>query len=120
MAEHTTPRTLKVNCGYARTALRMLQMSNRAEHKGVVHRQKLQADFLKLFDIPTYKIPSSFMATKEGNHSEFDKNCKNICSLFHKKWNPTTKRGEYVSTFSIDNWKALDDREKAQHTLSIH
>ncbi len=115
MAVYNKPIPLKFNCG---TALRMLQMSNRAKHRGVVHRPKLQADFLELFDIPTYEIPTSLKGAIDGRHSEFDKNCDKICSFFYKKWYPATKRVEYTATFSIENWKLLIESKKSKHTLS--
>ncbi len=100
MAAYNTP---KVNCGYARTALRTLQMSNKAKHRGVIHRLQLQADFLKLFDIPTYEIQTSLKGALDGKQSNFDKNCDRMFSFFDKKWHPTAKRVEYTATFSIEN-----------------
>ena len=89
-----------------------------SKHRGVVHKQKRQADFLKLFDTPTYQIPSSLKASADGRLSEFYKNSEKMYTLFHKKWHTTTKRVEYTNTFSLNNWKALDDADKSKHTLS--
>ncbi len=93
-------------------------MSNKAKHRGVIHRQQLQADFLKLFDIPTYEIPTSLKGALDGKQLEFDKNSDRTFSFFDKKWHPTVKRVEYTATFSIENWKALMDYKKSKHTLS--
>ena len=88
------------------------------DYKGVVHRDKLRTDFHKLFDIPSYKLPNTLNKSSGKNLSAFDKNCENMYKCFSKKWNPASTRVQYTSMFSIDNWKALDNSEKAMHTLA--
>lgn len=109
---------LKVNCGYARTAIRELTRTSRVKHQGVVHKSQRANDFHHIFNLPTYQLPSNYFDSNGKDWSLFDKHCDTSCKAFLKKWTPTTKRVEYTNTFSIENWKALPEGEKNKHTLS--
>ena len=54
-----TEISVKINCGYACTAIRELTLASRAKH-GIVHKPNQSSEFRKLFDRPTYEIPSPF------------------------------------------------------------
>ena len=109
---------LKINCGYARTAMRELTSASRAKHRGIVHKANRASEFRLLFDTPTYELPSNLFDSHEIKWSLFDKNCEHIDKTFSKKWHPAVKRVEYTNTFSVEKWKNLPTSEKRKHTLS--
>ncbi len=115
---HSIPIPLKINCGYARTAIRELTTTSKAKHRGVIHRENRAKDFCQLFDRPTYALSANMFESKKTKQALFDKNCDFICNSFSKKWRPQAKRVEYTSVFSIEHWKAKSDAEKNEHTLS--
>ena len=100
-----TPIALKVNCGYARTAIRELTPKKKGR---TVDKDKRTADFKGLFGLPQ----DMFEKDSKG-FSQFDYNCDN---MFSKKWNPMV-RTDYEAFFSTENWRRLSDNKKKEHTL---
>ena len=115
---HITPVSLKVNCGYARTAIRELTPTKTGLHGRYVQSAKRSQEFRQLFDIPTYALQSSIFESDSSHSSTFDKMCDTVLNMFSKKWHPSTARIEYTATFSTAKWKALSDESKSKHTLS--
>ena len=50
--------------------------------------------------------------------SRFDHLCKCTLTAFGKKWHPTSKRLEYIETFSILKWKELPEKSKEHHSIT--
>ena len=77
-----------------------------------------ESKFKELFDSQTYCIPKAFFDPNGYKPSTFNRRCDQILDSFSKKWAKGYDKTTYLTTFSIDNWKSLDCREKAKHTLS--
>ena len=114
----TLPVSLKVNCGYARTAIRELTPTKKGLHGRHVQNAKCSEDFRKLFDIPTYQLDLSLFECNSLHSSKFDRICDTILNTFSKKWHPPSARIEYQATFSTAKWNTLLDEDKSKHTLS--
>ena len=112
------PIPVKINCGYARTAIRELTTASKASHRGVVHKGERSSQFQQLFNTPSYELPQTIFDTRGHNWCTFDKNCEAICKMFSKKWHPIERRVEYTTTFCMHKWRDLKDDEKKKHTLS--
>ena len=112
-----TEISMKINCGYARTAIRELTLASRAKH-GIIHKPNRSSEIRKLFDRPTHKIPSVFLNSHNTKWSPFDKLCEFVGEMFSKKWTSLSKRVGFTSTFSIEKWRAVPECKKSKHTLS--
>ena len=75
------PISLKINCGYACTAIRELTTASKAKHRGVVHKANRASDFRELFDRPTYGLPANLFVTHQTKQALFDKNCDATCQF---------------------------------------
>ena len=63
------------------------------------------------------KYPSYYFNQMIGR-VPFDRKCSPLLEFMKKKWHPSTKRVEYLSTFSIVEWKSLSGTQKQVHTLA--
>ena len=100
---HITPVSLRVNCGYARTAIRELTPTKTGLHGRYVQSAKRSQEFRQLFDIPTYALQSSIFESDSSHSSTFDKMCDTVLNMFSKKWHSSTARIEYTATFPLPN-----------------
>ena len=110
-----TPIALKVNCGYARTAIRELTPKKKGKYGRTVDKDKRTADFKGLFG--HLSLQQEIFEKDSKGFSQFDYNCDAILDMFSKKWNPMV-RTDYEAFFSTENWKHLSVNKKKEHTLS--
>ncbi len=113
-----TPISLKINCGYARTAIRELTpcVQQKGRYARDCDKAKRSTEFRKLFS--SFEFPPSLFESDGTRSSTFDNNCERILTIFQRRWNPTSKRSEYETRFSTTNWKALTLQAKQEHSLS--
>ena len=109
-----TPIALKVNCGYARTAIRELTPKKKGKYGRTVDKDKQTADFKGLFG--HLSLQQEIFEKDSKGFSQFDYNCDAILDMFSKKWNPMV-RTDYEAFFSTENWKRLSVNKKKEHTL---
>ena len=115
MPRNTKQWPLEINCGFARTAIRELTPTKRIN----LDKSSRSLQFKQLFDgAPNYEIPDDYFNLRASNSSKFDERCEKVLAAFSQKWRPTEYRSEYMSTFSTNNWRKLDDASKAKHTIS--
>ena len=111
------PVILQVNCGYARAAIRELSSPEELKSRKEIAFEGCRQNFLSLFSsVTTYGIPEEYQIS--GNRN-FNNTCEKILDNFSKKWHPSSKRLEYLSCFSTENWKHLASCEKDKHTLAF-
>ena len=109
------PITLQINCGYARVAIRELSSPERMKSRLEVAHEQRRQDFLQLFSSEKFTIPEEY---RSSTNRQFNKHCDKILDYFSSKWHPPSKRLEYLSVFSPENWKHLTTSEMEKHTLS--
>ena len=109
-----TPIALKVNCGYARTAIRELTPKKKGKYGRTVDKDKRTADFKGLFG--HLSLQEEMFEKDSKGLSQFDYSCDAILDMFSKKWNPMV-RTDYEAFFSTENWKRLSVNKK-EHALS--
>ena len=64
-----------------------------------------------------YKIFASFQAL-QVTHKVASNKFLPIVRLFNNKWHPQQMKDAFHSVFSLDEWKALSEEEKATHTIN--
>ena len=113
-----TPVALKINCGYARTAIREITHELTQKKNGLslskadkaTRSTAIQSSFLHL---TCHQLCLSLM----GHTIRCLTIIEALLNMFKKKWHPQTKRIEY-DTFSIANWKLVTEEKKREYTLS--
>ena len=110
------PIPLQINCGYARVAIRELSSPEKFKNRTEIANEQRRQGFLRLFSSATYNIPDQYQS---GGSRQFDKHCDRILNHISSKWHPSAKRSEYLSMFSIENWKHLTSSDKGKHTLAF-
>jgi hypothetical protein len=100
----------RINCGYARVAIRTLSNDNKASR---------QTQFQAMFKPVTGYLPDSsyFELQDKQRESSFDRGCTHVLKQFNKKWHPNDARCDYMATFSPECWKRLPLKKKRTHTL---
>lgn len=98
-----TPTCLKINCGFARTAM--------FELEGSTQRSK---EYQSLF--PNFQHRDNYFQVRTSGFSNFDDNCNTI-NKFFKKWEKTS-RNSYLAFFSSANWRLLPETCRKKHTES--
>lgn len=69
--------------------------------------------------MPSYHVTQGLFASSNCfSETRFDRLSSIVLNHFSKKWYPTSARREYLTTFSIHNWKELSEDMKQQHILS--
>ena len=109
-----------MNCGYARTAIRELSLSQRGSKQTLIDKTKQVQQFRELFDLPTFKLKDDlFTSPNPELHlpAPFDRYCERINACFSKKWHPSSKRVEYLDTISMARWKDLPELTKVTHSM---
>lgn len=109
-----TPISLKINCGYARTAIYELTGCDKTQVTNAKVAERSRG-FQELFT--KFQFPANFFTNRENGRSIFDENCHTIMTFFSKKWNKLSK-SEYTSMFSTIKWKGMAEAEQLQHSLS--
>ena len=109
--------SLKINCGYARVAIRSLSEMEKGKHHYEINQHTRAQKFRQLF-ASSFALPNSYFEGKEGRTALFNRHCKQILGAFTKHWGDRDTRKSYTSTFSICNWERLAKSEKARHSLS--
>lgn len=108
-----TPIAFKINCGYARTAIREHRRIRACQFRRPMRPHALPHSKSYILHLRSHKISES-----NGSHNTiFDDNCVALLKMFRKRWNPHSRRIEY-ETFSIANWKSLAKEKQREHTLS--
>ena len=85
---------------------------------------KRAEEFRSLFETTSSYLgnisPSYFQPCTHGaSPSLFNEHSNKVLDCFTKRWNPDQrKRQEYLTTFSMNNWKKLSEEEKNKHTIS--
>lgn len=110
------PITLQINCGFTRVALRELLSPEELKKRKEIAYEEGRQGFLSLFSSATYGIPEEYQLSENRN---FTKCCEKVLDHFSKKWHPPSKRLEYISSLSIENWKHLASSAKEKHTLAF-
>ena len=107
--------TDRVNCGYARVAIRTL--SKACNDKEC--QQRRQTQFQDMFKQVSGYLPDKtyFEPQEKQRDSKFDRGCMQVLKQFNKKWNPNSAHCEYMATFSPECWKHLPLHKKLIHTL---
>ena len=108
------PISLQINCGYARVAIRELTPTNKSELNLSLRATKLR----ELFSISSYEMPELLFQPDDRQRVPFDRKCGPLLEFMKKKWHPSTKRVEYLSTFSVVKWKSLSGTQKQVHALA--
>ena len=104
--------TEKVNCGYARVAIRTLSQAGITKEN---QREQFQAMFKP---VSGYITDNTYFDTQEKERETwFDRGCTYILKQFNKKWHPSESQSEYTVTFSPESWKCLPLDKKRTHTL---
>ena len=116
------PVLLKFNCGFARCAVKEITAELAAGKTGHVARvvdKKLRAEkFQKLFNLPSFGVPSGFYeTTTKKKEPLFEARCKVILDAFSANWNSKCKQQEYKMAFTQAKWRKLPVVEKARHSL---
>ena len=109
-----------MNCGYARTAIRELSSSKRGSTQQHIDKTKRVQQFKEIFDLPTFKLTDEMFThpiSQQHLPTPFDRYCERINTHFSKKWHPSSKRLEYLDTFSISRWKGLPQLTKKNHSI---
>ena len=109
-----------MNCGYARTAIRELTSSKKGGTQSNIDKTKRAQKFREIFDVSTFKLTDKMFTIPNRllKHAvPFDRYCDVIISHFSKKWHPSSKRLEYIETFSIPRWKELPELTKMNHSM---
>ena len=104
--------TLRVNCGYARTAIWELTPKTAT---AINNTEKRESEFWDLYQ----QCPESGLTdfkNKNSGRSRFNWDCIALTDYFGKKWHPAESRIEYQETFSIKKWKALLPMQQKDHT----
>ena len=104
--------TEKINCGFARVAIRTLSRTG-------ITKQDRQEQFQEMFKPVSgyFKGREYFDEQDKNRETRFERGCKHIIKQFNKKWHPTGARCEYMATFSPESWKRLPQHIKQTHTL---
>lgn len=102
----------KINCGYARVAIRTFSQAS-------ITKEKRQQQFQAMFKQVSGYIPDStyFDAKEKQRETKFERGCTHILKQFNKKWHPSESRCEYMAIFSPESWKRLPLHTKRMHTL---
>jgi len=109
------PTALKINCGYAHTAIRELTPKNKSLSVSKADAATRSTTFQKLYS--ALEVPQNLFESNGSRNTIFDDNCVALLKMFKKWWNPHSRRIEY-ETFSIANWKSLAEEKQREHTLS--
>ena len=104
--------TTRINCGYARVAIRTLSRAHN-------DKESRQTQFQAMFKPVSGYIPNTtyFEPQEKQRDSKFDRGCTQVLKQFNKKWHPNGARCEYMATFSPECWKHLPLHKKLTHTL---
>ena len=108
------PIALQINCGFARVAIKELTPSNRSNLNELARMEQ----FRDIFSMLIFKLNTELFQLDNKGQQPFDRKCDMILESLRSKWHPTAKRMEYISTFSIQNWKSLSQAQQAMHTLA--
>ena len=104
--------TEKVNCGYARVAIRTLSQAGITKEN---QREQFQAMFKPVSGYITDN--TDFDTQEKKRETRFDRGCTYILKQFNKKWHPSESRSENTATFSPESWKCLPLDKRRTHTL---
>ena len=106
----------KINCGYARVAIR--EYSEVGRGKGHCDTVERAHKFKELFSPSTTYINDATIFDGYGHRdSKFDRYCKGINGMF-RKWSDRDSKQQYISHFSSNNWKQLSLKQKKRHSLA--
>lgn len=109
---------LLVNCGFARVAICQYSEVGRGKNFTKLHCLEREQNFKDLFSpLSQYGVQSSIFEHTNNRESTFDRYCKRVNGGFMKWKRKREEKSEYLSTFSIDNWKKLSSVEKQRHSL---
>ena len=101
-----------------RVAIQELTFIQRGRNGRKFDRETRRDRFRDLFDLPTFGLPTDYFDMNGHRPSRFDRRCEHQLDIFSKKENTPAERAEYIAIFSIDVWKNLTNKEKAEHSLS--
>lgn len=77
--------TLRVNCGYARTAIRELT----PKIATAINTEKRESEFRDLYQqCPGFGLTDSYFKNKNSGRSRFNRDCTALTEYFGKKWHP--------------------------------
>ena len=86
---------LKINCGFARTAMR--ELTPKRNGHILIDKQKRETEFQNLFGECTgYVREASYFTDNGNNDSQFNRDCERILDFFRMKWNPNEAKLQYV------------------------
>ena len=99
----------KINCGYARVAIR--EYSEVGRGKGNCDTVEQARKFKELFSPSNTYINDVTIFDGYGHRdSKFDRYCKGINGMIGKRSDRESKQ-HYISCFSSNNWKKLYDKK---------
>ena len=108
----------KVNCGFARAAIRSFSEVGQGKHHVNTNTSDRAKKFQALFEsITTYGIDPQAFEGYGHREAPFDRHCKQILGLF-RKWKPREKKEAYLEAFSHEKWEKLPIASKKRHTLA--
>ena len=109
MSAATVPLPLKFNCGFCRVSIKEL-----SSHDDETREKKFKEQFSSALN-----LDDSLFSVKSERHTPFfNRRCSDVKKWFTKKWDPSSSRVDYLSTFSISKWEALSTQDKRKHSLS--
>ena len=75
--------------------------------------------FEENFQLCNAGLPADYFLRKGKHPSTFENyGVQSILAAFNAKWYPKQARQEYITTFSLEKWKALPDPVKKSHSIS--
>ena len=106
----------RINCNYARTAIRVLSQEEFAQCDGIAKRLT-RASLLKIVEeynrIFSDQRPSMNLTTDIT-----EKRVHQLLDMFNKRWHPSNQRNVFLDAFSQSAWHRLPSEEKDKHTLA--
>ena len=79
-------------CGFGRAAIRELTPVKRGCQSRCIDHSKRQQEFRRLFERPSYNLPSGFFDKTAAKTSIFEKRCDQVLNAFSRKWDKPADR----------------------------
>ena len=107
----------KVNCGFARAAIREFSEVRRGKQPSKQSQQTRIEKFRELFSSTrSYVTDDSIFNGYDHRDPPFTRYCKSIIDSL-VKWKACDQKSDYLKTFCTENWKKLPVYQKKKHTL---
>ena len=102
-----------IYCGFSRVAVYTIAQKHSLPNGNMNPgwREKLISEYNNAFQgYSAMQFPSS--------HKQIALKITAIKACFHRRWNPSDNKREYLKTFSVEAWKSLSMEAKKRHSLS--